>query len=82
LPKPNVNQKAMKKNSLIVTALLSSMLLAAQEPASGEDQVLKNKKGNEILPKKGDIALGFNTIPILDMFLGTLKLQHKQSNNW
>jgi hypothetical protein len=72
LPKPNVNQKAMKKNSLIVTALLSSMLLAAQEPASGEDQVLKNKKGNEILPKKGDIALGFNTIPILDMFLGTL----------
>ncbi len=49
------------------------MLLNAQETTPpGEDEVLKNKKGFEILPKKGDIALGFNTIPILDMFLGTL----------
>jgi hypothetical protein len=34
--------------------------------------VPRNKKGYEILPCKGDIGLGFNTIPILDMFLGTL----------
>ncbi len=60
----------MKKKVLIVTTLLSSMLTYAQE--SGSDEVVKNKKGYEILPKAGDIGLGFNTIPILDMFLGTL----------
>lgn len=61
----------MKKRVLIVTTLLFSMLTQAQEAASSEE-VLKNKKGFEILPKKGDIGIGFNTIPILDMFLGTL----------
>lgn len=54
-----------------MAALLSSAVAFGQEPAGG-DEVLKNKKGHEILPKAGDIALGFNTIPILDMFLGTL----------
>jgi hypothetical protein len=62
----------MKKKVLIVTTLLSAMLTHAQEAAPADDQVLKNKKGFEILPKKGDIGIGFNTIPILDMFLGTL----------
>lgn len=61
----------MKKKVLIITTLLSSMLTIAQESGSG-DEVVKNKKGYEILPKAGDIALGFNTIPVLDMFLGTL----------
>ena len=61
----------MKKKVLIVTALLASILTHAQEGNSGEE-LLRNKKGFEILPKKGDIGLGFNTIPILDMFLGTL----------
>ena len=61
----------MKKRVLIATALLTTMLSHAQEAAPA-DEVLKNKKGFEILPKKGDIGLGFNTIPILDMFLGTL----------
>jgi hypothetical protein len=46
------------------------MLVNAQD--LGDDQLPKNKKGNEILPKAGDIALGFNTIPVLDMILGTL----------
>lgn len=61
----------MKKTVIIVAALLSSGMVFGQEANTGEE-VLKNKKGNEILPKGGDIALGFNTIPILDMFLGTL----------
>lgn len=71
--KLKLNQKSnkMKKKVLIVTTLFSSMLTFAQEASSG-DEVVKNKKGYEILPKKGDIGLGFNTIPILDMFLGTL----------
>lgn len=63
----------MKKTVVIVATLFSTLLIQAQEtPVPAEEQVLKNKKGYEILPKKGDIGLGFNTIPILDMILGTL----------
>jgi hypothetical protein len=63
----------MKKTVLIAVTLFSSVLVQAQETSSNSgNEVLKNKKGNEILPNTGDIALGFNTIPILDMFLGTL----------
>ncbi len=65
----------MKKRVLIATALFSTMLTHAQQPNSGDDGVLKNKKGNEILPKAGDIGLGFNTIPIIDLFMGTLSRQ-------
>lgn len=57
---------------LIPAMLLTTMLSQAQELGSRDTSILKNKKGYEILPKKGDIGLGFNTIPILDMFLGTL----------
>lgn len=63
----------MKKPLILAATLFTSMLLNAQETTPPkEDEVLKNKKGFEILPKKGDIGLGFNTIPIMDMFLGTL----------
>jgi hypothetical protein len=64
----------MKKRLLLAGALLSTMLASAQDPASGSsgDEVLKNKKGHEILPKAGDIGIGFNTIPVIDMFLSTL----------
>jgi len=51
--------------------LVTSMFAQAQESGSG-DEVVKNKKGNEILPKAGDIAIGFNTIPIINLFFGTL----------
>ena len=61
----------MNKRVLIVAALISSMFTQAQEATSG-DEVVKNKKGHEILPKAGDIAIGFNTIPILDLLFGTL----------
>ncbi len=57
----------MKKRILFFSALLSSGLCLAQD--MGTDSIPKNKKGNEILPKKGDIGLGFNAIPIIDMFL-------------
>lgn len=60
----------MKKKVFVAATLLSTLFAGAQD--LGTDQIPKNKKGNEILPKKGDIGLGFNTIPILDMFLGTL----------
>ncbi len=62
----------MKKRLIFAATMLGTLMASAQEPASKEDEVPKTKKGYEILPKKGDIALGFNTIPILDMLLGTL----------
>ncbi len=62
----------MKKTVLIVTTLLSTMLTYSQEPNPG-DAVVKNKKGNPILPKKGDIALGFNAIPAMDLLFNSLR---------
>lgn len=59
----------MKKSVLIAIALTTSMLTYAQEG----DDVIKNKKGNEILPKAGDIGLGFNAVPMLDLGLNTLR---------
>jgi len=72
-----------KKRVLIMGALLTSILASAQDPGTTvtsttitttttSEDVLRNKKGHEILPKGGDIALGFNTIPVLDLLLGTL----------
>lgn len=57
---------------LISGALLASLLAVAQTPVADTGQVLRNKKGHEILPKKGDIALGFNTIPVIDLLLSNL----------
>src|SRR5687767_6734244 len=57
----------MKKRVVLVMALLSSTLYYAQD--LGTDSLPKNKKGTEILPKKGDIGIGFNAIPIIDMIL-------------
>lgn len=65
----------MKKTVLIAATLFSSILAHSQDTVKViivDDQVVRNKKGNEILPRGGDIALGFNTIPILDMILGTV----------
>lgn len=66
----------MNKRLLLAGALLSAMLAGAQDAApagsGGDDENPLNKKGREILPKDGDIGIGFNTIPVLDMFMGTL----------
>jgi len=57
---------------LTTISILLGLGLNVSAQDQTDDQVPKNKKGYEILPKAGDIGLGFNTIPILDMFLGTL----------
>ncbi len=57
----------MKKRVVLLTTLLVSSLCHAQD--MGDDLVPKNKKGNEILPKAGDIGLGFNTVPFLNTIL-------------
>ncbi len=71
----------MNKKVLIVATLITSMLSYAQEQKKEDgshcvncpcDEVPLNKKGHEILPKAGDIAIGFNTIPVLDLFFSTL----------
>lgn len=63
----------MKKKVLIVAALLSTMLTHAQEAAASGDGEVKNKKGRDILPKAGDIALGFNAVPMMDLVFNTLR---------
>ncbi|MBA3665407.1 MAG: hypothetical protein H0W61_14525 [Bacteroidetes bacterium] len=60
----------MKKNVVLITALLSTMLTYSQE--SG-DEVVKNKKGYEILPKAGDIGLGFNAVPLMDVVANMIR---------
>ncbi|MDI1353881.1 MAG: hypothetical protein PSX36_03110 [bacterium] len=60
----------MKKKIMITAALLAVMLASAQD--SLRDLYPKNKKGNEILPRKGDIGLGFNCLPIIDVLFGTI----------
>jgi hypothetical protein len=60
----------MKKTVLFTALLASSVLLNAQEKK--EEEILKNKKGHEILPAKGDIALGVNVVPVFDLLLNTL----------
>ncbi len=63
----------MKKSVLIVAALLSTMLTHAQEAAASGDGEVKNKKGRDILPKAGDIALGFNAVPMMDLVFNSLR---------
>jgi hypothetical protein len=46
------------------------MSFAQQAAPQAEDEVLKNKRGHEILPVAGDIALGFNMIPVIDLLFG------------
>jgi len=57
----------MKKNVLLAAALMSSVFAVAQEASSSEEVL--SKKGHPVLPKAGDIALGFNAFPVID-FLG------------
>jgi len=65
----------MKKKVLIVSALLITAVLSqAQEKKLGDDEPLKNRKGREIMPVKGDLALGFNTVPVIDFLLNAASL--------
>jgi hypothetical protein len=63
----------MNKKVLIAATLFTTMLMQAQEASSG-DEVVKNKKGNEILPKAGDIALGFNAVPLINTAFNAIKV--------
>jgi hypothetical protein len=63
----------MKKKTLVVSLLAVACLTSfAQEKKLGDDEVLKNRKGREIMPVKGDIALGFNTVPVIDFLINSI----------
>jgi hypothetical protein len=65
----------VKRQFLVLGAVLAFGVAWGQEtkPDMGDDLVPKNKKGNEILPKAGDIGLGFNAVPILDLLFDSFK---------
>ncbi len=64
----------MKKKFIFAFVLLSASQIWAQDSLAKKniDDILRNKKGFEILPKQGDLAIGFNTFPIIDLFLGSI----------
>jgi hypothetical protein len=66
----------MKKTVLIVPALFMSMFTYAQgshSVACTSDDPVLNRKGHAILPKAGDIALGFNAVPAMDFVFNSLR---------
>jgi len=75
----------MKKSVLVAVAFATSICSFAQgEEANAksteEGELLKNKKGQVILPQAGDIALGFNAVPVIDFALNAIKIQSDPGN--
>jgi len=69
----------MKKNVLLAATLMTSMFAVAQEAASTEEVV--GRKGQPVLPKAGDIALGFNAFPVIDMLVQAAKIGSNSNNS-
>jgi len=69
----------MKKNVLLAATLMTSMFAVAQEAASTEEVV--GRKGQPVLPKAGDIALGFNAFPVIDFLAEAAKIGSNNGNN-
>jgi hypothetical protein len=60
----------MKKNILLVAAAFAFSTGFAQD-----DATLKSKKGHVILPEAGDIAIGFDAVPMLNFGLNAVNIQ-------
>lgn len=63
----------MMKKTLFAAALISSVLANAQD-TSTDPTLVKNRRGQEVLPKAGDIALGFNAVPVIDFLVQSVKV--------
>jgi hypothetical protein len=63
----------MKKVFLLFSACALTATSFAQEPAK---EVMKSKRGYVILPQAGDIALGFDAIPVLDFALNAADIMN------
>jgi len=72
----------MKKKSLLVAVLsITSVFSFAQgQEKTSDSDVLKTKRGRIILPQEGDIALGFNAVPLLNFALNATKIQSNPNN--
>jgi len=62
----------MKKKVLIVASVMACLASFAQEKAADSGEELKGRNSQPILPKAGDIALGFNAVPMIDWMLVTV----------
>lgn len=64
----------MKSKIIVASFILASLSSVAQDSLNTRtpNELVKNKKGHAILPQKGDIAIGFNTFPVIDLFLGSI----------
>src|ERR1700739_2167354 len=73
----------LTKRTFIASALLiTSVLSFAQEKKLGDEgEVLQNKKGREIMPAKGDLALGFNTVPVIDYLMNSFNFVGSGTTN-
>jgi hypothetical protein len=63
----------MMKKTLFAVAMLSTAIASAQD-TSTDPTLVKNRKGQEVLPKGGDIGLGFNAVPVIDFLVQSLKV--------
>lgn len=72
----------MNKKVLIAAALLTTVGSFAQDAANNnEGEAPKNKYGQAVLPKAGDIGLGFNAVPFIDMAFNAGKINSGGFNN-
>jgi hypothetical protein len=71
--KHNQKFKVMKKLFVLMLAIIvSGSIVFAQE--SGNDDVLKNKKGEVILPQAGDYAIGVSSTPFINLVGNLVKI--------
>lgn len=67
----NQKQKLMKKISLLLTACAFSLATFAQD-----GDAMTSKNGHVILPEEGDIALGFDAVPVIDFALNSVNIMN------
>jgi hypothetical protein len=65
----------MKKVFLLFSAFALTATSFAQEPAQ---EVMKSKRGYVILPQAGDIALGFDAVPVLNFALNAADIMSNE----
>lgn len=75
----NLKKNSMIKQTLIASMILSSVAVTAQDAVT-DPAIVKNKKGQNVLPKTGDIALGFNAVPLMDFLVGSVRVGSNQNS--
>lgn len=63
----------MMKRKVLLTVIT---LFTATVGFAQDDEVLRSKKGHAILPEAGDLALGFNAVPLLNFALNAVNIMN------